>query len=169
MLHAQELVRTVRDAGTSDTMDGSCNSSFAERLRMMRPSLLAGHAGQRLKGIGTHLLENMTANGSRASLKSLWDRAPHPAATEDALERANSNAASQVHSACNRSSADVVPIRVVGRQLLVHTRLHEIRPLGDLDLTNTLQVGSVSDHEIVRADVLDGHTSGLRHAAAAAV
>ena len=69
----------------------------------------------------------------------------------------------QVDPASDRSSADVVPIGVVRSQLLVHARFNEVRPLGDLDLADTLQVSSIRDHEVVGRDVLDGNAAGLRH------
>jgi hypothetical protein len=135
---------------------------------------MAGHgallAAARRRAVGgqwraAHLLEDVAGDGARARLETLRNGAAHAAAAKDALERANADAISQVHAARDGSGTDVVPIWVVRSELLVHRGLDEIRPLGDLDLADTLQVSSVRDHEVVRRDVLDCHSSRLGHAA----
>lgn len=47
------------------------------------------------------------------------------------------------------TSPDVVPIRVVGSQLLVSSGLDDINPVGDLEFTGSLQVGRVSGDEVL--------------------
>ena len=138
-------------------------------------TLMAGHgallaAARNRRAVGgqwraAHLLEDVAGDGARARLETLRNGAAHAAAAKDALERANADAISQVHAARDGSGTDVVPIWVVRSELLVHRGLDEIRPLGDLDLADTLQVSSVRDHEVVRRDVLDCHSSRLGHAA----
>jgi hypothetical protein len=142
-------------------------------------TLMAGHgallaAARNRRAVGgqwraAHLLEDVAGDGARARLETLRNGAAHAAAAKDALERANADAISQVHAARDGSGTDVVPIWVVRSELLVHRGLDEIRPLGDLDLADTLQVSSVRDHEVVRRDVLDCHSSRLGHAANAGV
>ena len=62
--------------------------------------------------------------------------------------------------------ADVVPVRVVRRELLVGRRLDQVGPLGHLDLADALQVGGVRDDEVVRGHVLDADAARLgRHRA----
>lgn len=42
------------------------------------------------------------------------------------------------------TSVDVEPVGVIGSKLLVGTGLDDVDPLGDLELTGTLEIGSIS-------------------------
>ena len=66
-----------------------------------------------------------------------------------------------------RTCADIVPVRVVGSELLVCAGLDDVYPCGDLELARTLKVGSVRGNECVRAELwsskVKGHKSVIRH------
>lgn len=65
------------------------------------------------------------------------------------------------------TSADVVPVLVVGAHLLVGSGLHQVAPRGQLDTASVLQVLGVGLDEVSRGDIAHGDSSGLvvRHGA----
>ena len=54
--------------------------------------------------------------------------------TVDLLKLSDANARLQVQLARHGGSADVIPVRVIGRELLVGAGLHDIGPVRQLDL-----------------------------------
>lgn len=56
------------------------------------------------------------------------------------------------------TSADVIPVGVLGGHLLVDTGLHKVDPRGELEPAALLKVGSIGRDELVSGDVFKGHS-----------
>lgn len=60
-----------------------------------------------------------------------------------------------------RTNTDIEPVVVDGSQFLGSTGLDKIDPLGDIELTGTLEVGSIGLDERLGGNVLDSSTRHL--------
>merc|ERR1712228_1164463 len=107
----------------------------------------------------------MACNGTRTLLELLRPRAAVDTATKDLLERPDASALSQVYTPRDGSCADIVPIWIIGGQLLVGARLAQVSPLWHLDLADTFQVRGICYNEVAGRHVLDtdASRSGLAH------
>merc|ERR1740138_797149 len=75
----------------------------------------------------------------------------------DPTEATDSSTATDVDLPCHGGGANVEPVGVDGRQLLVLARLHNVGPLGDLETALALQVLREGDNELVCRHILDRH------------
>lgn len=99
-----------------------------------------------LQGTNTNTIAevDVTSNGSYSSTSNLGHSVRH----------LNFTTSYDLHT-----STHVEPVRVVGSEFLVRSGLDEVDPLGDFQLSGTLEVGSVCLDESVCANVLYSDTS----------
>lgn len=77
-------------------------------------------------------MADQAAGGERVPLRGAPARLVAP--TVRAAERADAEALAKVDLARERGGAGVVPVGVVGGELLVRARLDDVDPRGELDL-----------------------------------
>ncbi|GIM02379.1 hypothetical protein Vretimale_7254, partial [Volvox reticuliferus] len=102
------------------------------------------------------LLQNVAHNAARSLRVVLRLGATNlVAAAILNAEQANTHVLAEVQLAGNRRSAHVVPVGVIGGQLLERARLHNIYPTGQLNLIIRLQMLGVVLNKIFRRHILN--------------
>eukprot|EP00170_Pyropia_yezoensis_P000467 contig_2474_g468 len=76
-------------------------------------------------------------------------------------ERTHTSPGPQVYLAGQRCNADVVPVRVIGSQLLERRGFHHVHPLRQLQVAHTLQMRRINGNEVRRSDILHREAGGL--------
>jgi hypothetical protein len=89
-------------------------------------------------------LEDLTVDGTRGINMVRRTRATVDSTTVNLVQGTDTNTLADVDVTGNRGGTDKVPIGIIRSQFLVGTGLNNVDPLGDLELTSTLEVGSIS-------------------------
>ena len=95
-------------------------------------------------------MDDATDADDRAHQLNPWTRSNPPSPADRPRNRTKTHADV-------RTGAGVVPVRVVGRQLLVDARLDDVRPLGHLEVVLRLEVRRVGLDEVRGLDVPHRH------------
>ena len=114
---------------------------------------------------GLELLENGSNDGARGSHCGVLPHTSSLLATQLSLQGTYTNYVLQVHLSGDSSSSDVVPVGVLGRELLVNSCLHKVGPAGYLKLASALQVGGELSDEISGLHVSNsnGHSNATQN------